>query len=109
MGSLCSVVDFESCPIGKQGFVQSCKEAFKSEGVLLFKDFPKYQAFKELVLEAESKKGLAYYTSAINSFYLTPHQDHLTDDHIQNRQLESSKGCITTDQIPSNFDLKKIY
>ena len=54
MSNVCSVVDFDSCPIGKQDFVTFCKEAFESEGVLMLGGFLKKQAVKELVLEAES-------------------------------------------------------
>ena len=109
MSNVCSVVDFYSCPIGKQDFVTSCRETFESEGVLTLGGFLKKQAVKELVLEAEGQKELAYYTSATHSVYLTPHQDHLADDHIHNRQVNSSKGCITTDQIPIKSGLRTIY
>ncbi len=109
MIDLLNVVNFESCPIGTQNFVTSCKEAFEFEGVLLLEGFLKQQAVKDLVVEAENQKELAYFTSATHSVYLTPYQDHLTRDHIQNRQVNSSKGCITTDQIPANSGLRAIY
>ena len=52
MSNVCSFVDFDTCPIGKQDFVTSCRETFESEGVLTLGGVLKKQAVKELVLEA---------------------------------------------------------
>lgn len=109
MSNVYNVVDFQSCPIGTQDFVTSCKDAFESEGVLMLHGFLTEQAVKDLVAEAEDNKELAHYTSATHSVYLTPYQDHLAEDHIHNRQVSSSKGCITTDQIPKTSGLRTIY
>jgi hypothetical protein len=109
MSNMSHVVDFESCPIGTQDFINSCKDAFYSEGVLMLEGFLTEEAVKDLVAEAEDRKELAHYTSATHNVYLTPYQDHLAEDHIQNRQVSSSKGCITTDQIPTTSGLRTIY
>ena len=109
MSNLSNVVDLKSCPIGTQVFVKSSKDTFESEGVLMLERFLTEQAVKDLVTEAEDRKELAHYTSGTHSVYLTPHQTHLAESHIQNRQVSSSKGCITTDQIPTISGLRTIY
>lgn len=109
MSDVFNVVDFDSCPIGVKDFVTSCKDEFESKGVLMLERFLTDQAVRDLVAEAESRKNLAHYTSATHSVYLTPHQDHLAECHIHNRQVTSSKGCITTDQIPDASGLRTVY
>ena len=41
--------------------------------------------------------------------YLTPPDPALADEHVFNRQITSSKGCITTDQVPAGSGLHLIY
>ena len=109
MSSVSSIVNLKSCPIQTQSFAKSCKNIFETEGVLMLERFLTEQAIKDLAAEAEDRKELAYYTSAKHSVYLTPHQDNLPESHIQNRKVSSSKGCITTDQIPKTSGLRTIY
>jgi hypothetical protein len=109
MSDVSNVVNFDSCPIETKDFVTSCKDEFESEGVLMLEGFLTEEAVRDLVVEAESCKNLAHYTSATHSVYLTPYQHHLAEDHIHNRQVSSSKGCITTDQIPDTSGLRTVY
>ena len=44
-----------------------------------------------------------------HNIYLTPQDKSFPEDHIFNTQITSSKGCITTDQIPDSSALKTIY
>jgi len=41
--------------------------------------------------------------------HLCPNDETLADDHPHNRQVSSSKGCITTDQIPLYSPLHPLY
>ena len=64
---------------------------------------------EELIKEAKTRSRLAYFTDSTHNVYLTPKNENLGPEHVFNRQLNSSKGCITTDQIPENSKLKELY
>ena len=69
----------------------------------------KPETIKELVQEAKSHSSLAYFTNSTHNVYLTTRNETLSPEHVFNRQLTSSKGCITTDQIPDASKLKQLY
>ena len=102
-------LDIEACPITDKTFVTSCKEKLNQNGVLTIPDFLKKEVVSDLVKEAKSCQHLAFYTKSTHNVYLTPKSEDFGDDHIFNRQIVSSKGCITTDQIPDTSALKRIY
>ena len=59
--------------------------------------------------EGDEHKDLAYYTSSKHNFYLSPADNQFPSEHPRNRSVTSSKGCITTDQIPGHSDLHTLY
>ena len=80
----------------------------EEEGVVTLHNFLKPETIKELVQEAKSHSGLAYFTNSTHNVYLTTRNETLSPEHVFNRQLTSSKGCITTDQIPGSSKLKQV-
>jgi hypothetical protein len=62
-----------------------------------------------LVTEAEAQKHNAYFTASSHNVYLSEPRPDLDASHVFNRQIISSKGCITTDQVPEQSRLKIIY
>ena len=44
-----------------------------------------------------------------HNVYLTPSDPALPDDHPYNRQVESSKGLIADDEIPTDSPLREMY
>ena len=71
--------------------------------------FLRAEAIETLVTEAETKKHNAYFTASTHNVYLSEPRPELGEGHIYNRQLTSSKGCITTDQVPVASGLHTIY
>ena len=59
--------------------------------------------------EAESHQHLAYYSSDDHNMYLTPADPTYPVSHVRNRLVNSSKGCITDDQIPQTSALRSMY
>jgi hypothetical protein len=59
--------------------------------------------------EGRENQHLAYYTTDDHNIYLTPSDPKYPDNHPRNRKIQSSKGCITTDQIPQNSALHLLY
>lgn len=103
------IINLDACPLSVSGFSDACRNQLDRDGVLTLPDFLRQNAIDALVSEAESQKHLAFYTSAKHNVYLTKPDPALGDGHVFNRQITSSKGCITTDQIPPDSGLHMIY
>ena len=102
-------VNINDCPITEFSFVSQCKRSLEENGALIIPGFLKKEALGALVAEAKANQVKAFYSSSTHNIYLTPRDESFPDDHIFNHQIVSSKGCITTDQIPENSGLKVIY
>ena len=103
------VVNFNEVPIDNKKFIDKCRRDLNQNGVVTLHNFLTPETVTELVNEAKSCSGLAYFTNSTHNVYLTPQNESLGSEHIFNRQLSSSKGCITTDQVPQNSKLKELY
>ena len=62
-----------------------------------------------LVAEAEARIQDVYFTASLHNVYLSKPPPDLDAGHVYNKQIASSKGCITTDQLPEKSGLKVIY
>ena len=103
------IIDYCSCPLLDAKFTNQCFEVLSREGALVLKNFLTSKTIINLVEEAKNNQHKAYYSDSTHNIYLTPRDNSLSDDHIFNLQIKSSKGCITTDQIPDTSALKAIY
>ncbi len=90
-------------------FSKKCLRKLNTDGVLTLPDFLQDGVLKELINEAENASSEAFYTNSSHNVYLTPVDRSLSADHVFNRQVVSSKGCICTDQIPPESKLNKLY
>ena len=90
-------------------FVQKCKIDLDQNGVLTLSNFLNANTLKELVVEAKDAASQAYFTNSTHNVYLTKIDNRFGLDHVINKQLVSSKGCICTDQIKLTSKLKTLY
>ncbi|XDZ66301.1 2OG-Fe(II) oxygenase [Alphaproteobacteria bacterium LSUCC0684] len=102
-------IDEERHPLSSPSFCEQCREVLDREGVLTLDGFIRQDRLKAMTEAAEEKAHLAYFTSSTHNVYLTPPDPDLPEDHVFNRQITSSKGCITTDQVPAETGLHVIY
>ena len=109
MEQLSEIIDTNTYPIDDALFSQNCCAKLNLDGALTLPGFLRPSAISALVEEAELQKPNAFFTSSTHNAYLTPTRPDFGADHVFNRQLSSSKGCITTDQVPRNSHLHKIY
>jgi hypothetical protein len=95
-----------------QSLIQNARQELQQNSVVALPNFLTSTALESLVLEALEHKHKAYYTDTTKSthnVYLTQNDPLKPSTHIYNRQVVSSKGCITTDQIPQNSLIKSLY
>ncbi|WP_372880088.1 2OG-Fe(II) oxygenase [Psychromonas sp.] len=77
--------------------------------MLVIGDFLKPSIISSLLREGEENQHLAYYAANMHNIYLTESDPQYSQAHPRNRQVSSSKGCITKDQIPSGSALHTLY
>lgn len=107
--SIENIVDLAKCPLEDKSFVKACRANIDENGVLTLPNFLNYEVIKSLVEEGAAAQHLAFFSNSTHNVYLTPKNSDYPDDHVFNRQVISSKGCITDDQVPENSPLKTLY
>ena len=95
-----NVIDLEKYPLGNNDFRIQCKRTLDKDGALVMRDFVKPAVIVGVRSEGEAQQRLAYYTVDQHNIYLEPSDARYPSEHPRNRAVSSSKGCITTDQIP---------
>ena len=95
------LIDLERYQLDDPIHLAAVKARLDREGVVILPDFLRASARDSLVLEAEKQAKNAFFTTSTHNVYLTSQDQSLPAEHIVNRQIKSSKGCITTDQIPA--------
>lgn len=103
------IIDQRACPLADGDFITACRRRLDEDGVVTIPGFLRPQAIADLVAEAEAGSSRAFFTSSTHNVYLTPPDPSLGPDHVFNRQITSSKGCITSDQVPGESGLHAIY
>ena len=104
------IIDFRRYPIRDlDGFGLNCATQLDTSGSLLLPDFINNSAVELLKQESLTHKHLAYYCQQTHTAYLSATDCTYGSCHPRNRQVISSKGCITDDQIPESSLLRVIY
>ena len=109
MSELNRYIDMDAHAINLEGYRSACKAQLQTDGVLKLDGFVRPEILQLLISEANDAHDGAFYTVAKHNVYLTKPNDDLPQNHIFNRQLSTSKGCICTDQVPEKSPLMAIY
>lgn len=107
--SLTDVVCLEEFPLKNDDFRAECKRTLDENGALVMRQFLRPTTIASIRTEAEKNQHLAYYTVDDHNIYLEPPDPDFPANHPRNRAVSSSKGCITTDQIPADSALRTLY
>jgi hypothetical protein len=107
--SLANVVDLEHFPLLDAGFREQCKRTLDANGALVMACFLTPTAVASIRREGEERQHLAYYTTSKHNIYLASPDPNYPANHPRNREISSSKGCITTDQVPTDSALRTLY
>lgn len=106
---LASVVDLGKSPLSDDNFRTECKRTLDENGALVLRNFLTPAAIASIQRDGDENRHLAYYTVDKHNIYLTPSDPEYPINHARNREVSSSKGCITTDQIPAQSVLHTLY
>lgn len=106
---LSQVVYLEQYPLDDDQFRASCRTALDDDGLLVLPGFLTGEALESIRAEGNEKQHLAYYCVEEHNVYLTPPEPEFAADHPRNREVVSSKGCITDDQVAPDSKLRVLY
>ncbi len=103
------IVDLARYPLDQAAFLDQCRRTFDATGVLVMDGFIQAHAICDLVAEAVKQRPLAYFTEQVHTVYLEePEPDRGADD-ARSWPITSTKGAVTTDQVPADSGLRTIY
>lgn len=102
-------INLKANPIESKEFRASSKKTLDESGALRLRNFLTDEAVHSVRGEGKLQAHLAYYTSSDHNVYLQPQDPCFESSHARNRAVSSSKGCITTDQIPESSILHDLY
>jgi len=104
-----SIVNLEKYPLDNSVFVNQCKNSIDADGCVILPNFLREDSIEQLIQESNLNQCKAFYCEQNHSVYISPPDENFPSDHALNRQVVSSKGCITDDQIGESSDLKVLY
>lgn len=106
---LADIIDSKRYPIGDAAFIRQCRDTLDCEGVLVLPGFMLPAAVAAVRREGLENENQAYFCTNWHNAYLSPVDPEYPENHPRNRQVPSSKGCITDDQIPADSALRELY
>ena len=109
MNKLSDVINLSSNPISDHNFQVDCKAALDLHGALVLPNFFSAEAIQQVKQEGEAKQHLAWFCQQKHNVFLTPPDPDFAMEHPRNREVDSSKGCITDDQISADSPLRTLY
>lgn len=108
-GALDEIVDTDRYPLGDNEFGASAKAAIDRSGLVVLEGFIRPAALAALKVEANELRPLAYFSEHRHSVYLEEPQPDLGRNDARSWAISSTKGAVTTDQIPVDSSLRTIY
>ena len=106
---LTDVIDLNTNPIADANFRAKCKADLDEHGALVLDNFLSPSAIESVKQDGVDNQHLAYYTASNHNIYLKPNDPDFPSEHPRNREISSSKGCITSNQIPVQSSLHTLY
>ena len=103
------IVDLQTHRLEDQSWRVAKRDELRAKGAVPLRGFLNEWALEILQEQAANGLGQAYFNPQRHNIYLTPKDEAFADNHIRNHLVESSKGCITDDQIEAKSPLKILY
>lgn len=107
--ALTAIVDGSRHALSNHAYRCECKKTLQRDGVLVLKGFLTEAAVATANAEGDANRHHAFYTQSSHNIFLAPEDPAFAPTHPRNRQVASSKGCITTDLIPPQSPLTTLY
>lgn len=91
-------------------YIDRCRRTLDADGALVLRGFFTDDAVQQVLDASDQRQSEAFFTTtSTHNVYLTPPDPSLPPDHVFNRQITSTKGCLADDQIPVESPLREVY
>jgi hypothetical protein len=107
--SLDSIVDLKKYPLSDKSFISKCKSLLDNDGSIVLHNFLTKNALEALIDESNNSQHKAFYCKQEHNVYISSVDKSFPEDHALNRQVISTKGCVTDDQVSEDSCLKELY
>lgn len=107
--SIGEVVNHRRHPLADAAYRRRCRRALTERGALVLHEFLTPPALDKIKREGDAKKYLAYFTAHHHNIFLADADANFARDHPRNREVASSKGCITDECIAGDSPLRALY
>ncbi|MEP5566711.1 MAG: hypothetical protein ABJN62_02650 [Halioglobus sp.] len=104
-----SIVNSNRYTLDDIDFQSQCTKQLDEQGALVLDEFLTEQALASVLQESIKQQPLAYFTQQQHNVYISDDDPDFSEDHPRNLRVDSSKGCITDDQIGSESPLRYLY
>ncbi|MBK0090243.1 2OG-Fe(II) oxygenase [Erwinia sp. S59] len=104
-----ALIRFELHPLADADWRRECREQLNQHGALVLRQFLQPNALQSIIAEGDAQRHLAYHTLSKHNVYLMKNDEAYDADHPRNRDVISTKGCITDDVIAAESPLRQLY
>jgi hypothetical protein len=104
-----AVIDTSRHPIDGPEYTLRCRREFEMNGSLILERFITESAHRTLIEEADRCRPLAFFSEDVHNVYLGAPDTSLPDNDARSRAIVSTKGAVTTDQLPADSHLRTIH
>lgn len=104
-----ALIRFDLHPLADADWRRDCREQLNQHGALVLRQFIQPAALQAIIAEGEAQRHQAYHTRSKHNVYLMKADDAYSADHPRNRDVISTKGCITDDVIAADSPLRQLY
>ena len=103
------LIRFDLHPLADALWRRDCREQLNQHGALVLRQFLQPAALQAIVAEGEAQRHRAFHTVSKHNVYLMKPDTAYSADHPRNRDVKSTKGCITDDLIAIESPLRQLY
>ncbi|WP_276724272.1 2OG-Fe(II) oxygenase family protein [Pantoea septica] len=103
------LIRFDLHPLADVRWRRDCREQLNQHGALVLRQFLQPAALQAIVAEGEAQRHRAFHTVSKHNVYLMKPDTAYSADHPRNRDVKSTKGCITDDLIAIESPLRQLY
>ena len=104
-----ALIRFDLHPLADADWRRECREQLNQHGALVLRQFLQPDALQSIIAEGDAQRHLAYHTLSKHNVYLMKKDEAFDADHPRNRDVISTKGCITDDVIAAESPLRQLY
>ncbi len=104
-----ALIRFDLHPLADADWRRECREQLNQHGALVLRQFLQPDALQIIIAEGNAQRHLAYHTLSKHNVYLMKKDEAYDADHPRNRDVISTKGCITDDVIAAESPLRQLY